>query len=163
TIETMSLYRHFREAIEAAGVANPGHHFVAITDADTSLVAVAREQGFLQTFVNPGDIGGRYSALSWFGLVPMALGGIDIAALIDRTGEMAERCGGHLADADNPAVRLGAFMGACHAHDRVILNLVTSPELSLLGDWLEQLIAESTGKRSEERRVGRERGARGQL
>jgi len=121
-----------------------GSHYVAITDAATTLEKLAREHKFRKVFTNPGDIGGRYSALSLFGLVPAALVGVDIELLLRRAQIVAHAC---QAPAErNPGARLGAALGAWAAAGHDKLTLIASPELASLGAWLEQLIAESTGK-----------------
>ena len=147
TIESLSLYKHFRALVERArGEAKAGESFVAITDRGTSLERLAREQEFRRVFLNPADIGGRYSVLSYFGLVPAALMGVDITALLDRADCMREGCASCVAAQDNPGAWLGAVMGvlALEGHDKLIL--VTSPSVGSFGLWVEQLIAESTGK-----------------
>ncbi len=141
TIETRALAAYFLE--RAADI--PSATFVAVTDSDTPLAQQAAARSFAQAFVNPPDIGGRYSALSFFGLVPAALCGIDVRRVLDSTAAMAQACqSGHLAD--NPGAWLGAVLGAAAGAGRDKLTLVTSPGLTGLGAWIEQLIAESTGK-----------------
>jgi glucose-6-phosphate isomerase len=143
TIEVMSLERHFR-AVMSAGVGAPGRHFAAVTDADTALVAHAASAGYRETFINPSDIGGRYSALSLFGLVPAAVVGIRGADLLGPAADMASRC--RPDDASNPGLALGAFMGAHAKAGRDKLTVLAPPSLAPLGAWIEQLVAESTGK-----------------
>ena len=112
TIEPNTFYAHFREQVtQAVGTQRAGGHFAAITDQDTGLARMAARTGFRRAFLNPPDIGGRYSVLSYFGLVPAALIGVDLALLLDRADDMAEACrpGGPVAD--NP----GAWLGACLA------------------------------------------------
>ena len=147
TIEPSSLYDHFRSLVEqAVGEARAGQSFVAITDPGTSLEKLARENGFRRVFLNPPDIGGRYSVLSYFGLVPAALTGVDIAALLDRADRMREGCASFVPAHDNPGAWLGAIMGTLALRGRDKLTLVTSPSIVGFGLWVEQLIAESTGK-----------------
>jgi glucose-6-phosphate isomerase/transaldolase/glucose-6-phosphate isomerase len=147
TIEVVSFYRHFRSLVERAiGSENAGDNFVAITDAGTPLERLAAEQGFRRTFLNPGDIGGRYSVLSYFGLVPAALAGIDIALLLERADRMQDACGYTIPTLVNPGAWLGVAMGRLALEGRDKLTLVASPSISSLGLWIEQLIAESTGK-----------------
>ena len=147
TVEPLSLYRHFRELVEqASGARSAGSNFVAITDAGTSLDELAGEQGFRRVFQNPPDLGGRYSVLSYFGLVPAALLGLDIGAVLDRADRMRQSCDAGVRDAENPGARLGAIMGAQAREGRDKLTVVTSPALATFGLWAEQLIAESTGK-----------------
>ncbi|HYU25375.1 MAG TPA: bifunctional transaldolase/phosoglucose isomerase [Thermoanaerobaculia bacterium] len=122
-----------------------GKNFIAITDPDTQLVRDAERDGFLHTFINPADIGGRYSALSYFGLVPAAIAGYDVEALVDRAVHAAHVA--HVADPKkNPAAMLGTILGALANNGRDKLTLITPPPLDTLGLWIEQLIAESTGK-----------------
>ena len=147
TIETLSGYRHFRELVErAVGAKKTGEHFVAITDPGTPLERLARDERFRRVFLNPSDIGGRYSVLSYFGLVPAVLIGLDVATLLERAGRMREGCVASVPLHDNPGAWLGAVLGtlAANGHDK--LTLVTSPSISSFGLWVEQLIAESTGK-----------------
>ncbi len=139
TVEPNVLYRHFRT------LADRGTNFAAITDAGTPLAALGGRDGFRETFLNAGDIGGRYSVLSHFGLVPAALAGIDVEKLLSRAEAMADRCGNADA-ASNPGASLGAAMGAHALAGRDKLTLVTSPRIGSFGLWAEQLVAESLGK-----------------
>lgn len=125
-----------------------GKHFIAITDPGSKLVEVAEEYGFRKTFLNDPNIGGRYSALSYFGLVPAALLGVDLDALLERSLIATCNCDGsnRLHEADNLGGQLGAIMGELAKLGRDKLTLIPSPELASFGDWVEQLIAESTGK-----------------
>lgn len=148
TVETSSLLAFFREELKArVGWAWP-QHFVVISDAGTPLFALAQEQGFRAAYANPPDIGGRYSALSLYGLAPAALMGVDLDLLLARAKEMAWRCRGTAPTAQNPGIMLGAMMGALLGAQppRDKLTLLASPEIMPLGPWIEQLIAESTGK-----------------
>lgn len=153
TIETLSFYRHFRHLTEnslslrgrvRAG-ASPGLNFVAITDAGTPLERLGREAGFRRVFLNPADIGGRYSVLSWFGMLPAALAGIDVARLLDTAASMRDRCLGDDAQA-NPGLQLGALLGAMTLAGRDKVTLITPPPIDSFGLWVEQMIAESLGK-----------------
>jgi glucose-6-phosphate isomerase len=147
TIEPSSLAAHFRKRLIDAGVARWAGHFVAITDDGTALHRQARAEGFRDVFVNPSDIGGRYSALSFFGLVPAALMGQDVAAILDWAMAMLAASEPGFGDAlSNPAVGLGLAMGAAARAGRDKLTLVLPPALEPFGLWVEQLIAESTGK-----------------
>ena len=147
TVEPLAFYRHFRGLVEeAVGREEAGEHFVAITDPGTTLEAMARERGFRRVFLNPPDIGGRYSVLSSFGLVPAALLGIDLDTLLDRADEMREACRPGGASGENPGAWLGAVMGTLAGLGRDKLTLVTSPSIGAFGLWAEQLLAESTGK-----------------
>ena len=147
TVETLSLFKYFYNQVQ--GVEGPGRtgpHFVAITDPGSRLADLAKQFDFRATFLNDPNIGGRYSALSFFGLVPAALIGVDVAQVLDRSLSIAcasESCVG--AD-DNPAARLGAVLAELAQQGRDKLTLVADPPLESFGNWLEQLIAESTGK-----------------
>lgn len=146
TIEVMSLLAYFWKLVTGAKGNFGGRHFIAITDPGTGLEILARERGFEQVFANPSDIGGRYSVLSLFGLVPAALLGLDVQRLLDRAIRMAERCRIETALASNPGAYLGAAMGALAKAGRDKVTVVASPSLSAFGLWVEQLLAESTGK-----------------
>jgi transaldolase/glucose-6-phosphate isomerase len=143
TQETTSFYRHFWKRASYGG---GGSHFVAITDPGTPLASLARERGFRRTFLNPPDIGGRYSALSYFGLVPAALIGVDVAELLHDAHRMTEACTSHVPPHDNPAARLGAALGEAALQGRDKLTFVLSLGVSSFGLWAAQLLAESTGK-----------------
>jgi glucose-6-phosphate isomerase len=120
---------------------NPGDNFIAITDPGSPLVKTAEELKFHRTFLNQADIGGRYSALSYFGMVPAALMGLDVRRFLDRARQAAQ------SDvSENSALPLGVVMGECANAGRDKLTLVIDPPLETLGLWIEQLVAESTGK-----------------
>ena len=143
-IEVMSFFKLFWALAEKRTRGQAGEHFVAITDPGTRLELLAAQHGFRRAFINPPDIGGRYSALSTFGLAPAALAGIDLPALLDRATAMTEAC---RTDAfANPAAWLGAAMGSLARSGRDKLCLIASPSIAAFGLWAEQLIAESTGK-----------------
>jgi transaldolase/glucose-6-phosphate isomerase len=144
TTETLSFFRFFWERAGAAGEA--GRHFAAITDPGTPLEKLARERGFRAVFNAPPDVGGRYSALTPFGLVPAALLGADLRALLGSGRSMAEACGPEASAAGSPGLLLGAALGELTLAGRDKVTFVTSPSLSSFPAWLEQLIAESTGK-----------------
>lgn len=146
TIETLSFYEYFRGQVESASLPRGGIHFVAITDPGRPLDKIASETGFRRTFLNPASIGGRYSALSFFGLVPAALMGIDIKLLLDRAHAMVEACGNAVSARDNAAVRLGGALGGLAKAGRDKVTLVLSRKIRGLGPWIEQLLAESLGK-----------------
>jgi glucose-6-phosphate isomerase len=146
TVEPNSMAAHFRHRLEAAGVANWGSRFAAITDEGTALHQRARQEGFSEIFVNPSDIGGRYSAVSLFGLVPAALMGHDIETFVDWARAMLWVCGPGRALTTNPAVLLGAAMAVGAQAGRDKTTLVLPPVLETFGLWVEQLVAESTGK-----------------
>jgi len=146
TLETLAFYEYFRGQVEASSVPRAGIHFVAITDPGRPLDKIASETGFRRTFLNPASIGGRYSALSFFGLVPAALMGIDIKALLDRAHAMVEACGNAVSARDNAAVRLGGALAGLAKVGRDKVTLVLSRQLRALGPWIEELLAESLGK-----------------
>ncbi|MEA2693730.1 MAG: transaldolase / glucose-6-phosphate isomerase, partial [Acidobacteriota bacterium] len=151
TTETMSYFYTFwdrvKRALAAGGTGgDPGRHFVAITDPGTSLEKLARERGFRAVFEAPPDVGGRYSALTPFGLVPAALAGVDLAALLDRARAAATACGPEVPAGEDPGLLLGAALGELARAGRDKLTFWTTPKIRSFPDWLEQLIAESTGK-----------------
>ncbi|MDQ4131147.1 MAG: glucose-6-phosphate isomerase [Actinomycetota bacterium] len=123
-----------------------GEQFAAITDHDTPLARLAHEHGFRALFENRPDIGGRYAALTHFGLVPAALAGVDVAGLLSRAAVMAQTCAPRTPIDENPAARLAAILAAAARKGRDKLTLLLPPEIDRFGSWLEQLVAESTGK-----------------
>jgi len=144
TVETVSLFTFFYNRVaEAVGADRAGAHFIAITDPGSKLVATAKQYNFRAVFLNDPNIGGRYSALSYFGLVPAALIGVDLETLLGRAMVGAHNCAIH---GSNLGAQLGAIMGALAVAGRDKVTLITSPAISSFGDWVEQLIAESTGK-----------------
>ncbi len=145
TQETMALFRYFFQKL-GERLPNPGCRFVAITDPQTPLAELARTNGFKHLFLTPPDVGGRYSALSHFGLVPAALVGIDIATLLERAARSAASCKPEVAVENNPGLYLGATLVelALKGCDKV--TFVTDTAFEPFPDWIEQLIAESTGK-----------------
>jgi transaldolase/glucose-6-phosphate isomerase len=139
TIETLSHYRHFR------ALAGP-HQFVVVTDPGSPLEQLARDEGLRRTFSNPPDIGGRYSVLSYFGLVPAALMGVDIEVLLHGS-QVAEQNSMHYHSSEsNSGLWLGAAIGEMALQGRDKLTFLVSPPIESFGLWVEQLIAESTGK-----------------
>ncbi|MDY6892425.1 MAG: bifunctional transaldolase/phosoglucose isomerase [Chloroflexota bacterium] len=147
TTEPDILLRYFKSMVETAvGKERGGQHFVAITDPGTPLASMAEDGGFRRVFINPSDIGGRYSVLSYFGLVLAALIGVDITELLERADTLREGCASCAPVHENPGAWLGATMGTLALQGRNKLTLVTSPGMSGFGLWVEQLIAESTGK-----------------
>jgi glucose-6-phosphate isomerase len=149
TAETLSFLAHLWEVEEdlhgRVPMGKSGEHFVAITDPGPPLDAIPHSDAFRSVFLNPADVGGRYSALTYVGLVPAALMGLDLDGLLDDAGLMAERC--RAPDASNPGLWLGAALGGLAREGRDKLTFLLEPQLAALGAWLEQLIAESTGKR----------------
>jgi RpiB/LacA/LacB family sugar-phosphate isomerase len=146
TNETMAAYAFFRGQVEAASSPRPGMQFVAITDPGRPLDKLATETGFRRTFLNPASIGGRFSALSFFGLVPAAMIGVDIKILLERANGMVETCGNEVGVRGNPAVQLGAVLAGLARAGRDKATLVFSEKIRSLGPWIEQLLAESLGK-----------------
>jgi RpiB/LacA/LacB family sugar-phosphate isomerase len=146
TAETLAAYSFFRGQVEAAASPRPGMQFVAITDPGRPLDKLATETGFRRTFLNPASIGGRFSALSFFGLVPAALIGVDIKILLERAHGMVETCGNEVGVRGNPAVQLGAVLAGLARAGRDKVTLVLSEKIRALGSWIEQLLAESLGK-----------------
>lgn len=138
TVETLSAFKYFFRRLVDHGALHPGRQFVAITDPGSALEALAREHGFREIFLNDPDIGGRYSALSFFGLVPAVLVGVDAGRLLERARAAAED--------DELATTLAALMGGMARRGRDKLTISSSPELASFADWAEQLVAESTGK-----------------
>ncbi|MEK7726969.1 MAG: hypothetical protein AAB354_01085, partial [candidate division KSB1 bacterium] len=142
TVETFSFFKYFyNEVMKAVGKEKAGEHFIAITDPGSGLADTATAHKFRKTFLNDPNIGGRYSALSYFGLVPAALLGIDINLLLER----ARACANDMSN-DNSGIWLGAIMGELALAGRDKVTLFASSPLASFGAWAEQLIAESTGK-----------------
>jgi transaldolase/glucose-6-phosphate isomerase len=148
TLEPNIFKQYFFERVrQAVGDEGAGRRFVAVTDPGSKMQQVAEADSFRHVFFGWPSIGGRYSALSNFGLVPAAAMGLDVAKFLDRTEEMVQACAAVVAPRENPGVRLGAFLGvAATRFGRDKVTIVASPGLRDLGAWLEQLIAESTGK-----------------
>ncbi|MBI4546208.1 MAG: bifunctional transaldolase/phosoglucose isomerase [Gemmatimonadetes bacterium] len=145
TTETLSFFRYFWARL-AERVKQPGRHFIAITDPGTPLAELAAERGFRAACLAPPDVGGRYSALAEFGLVPAALIGADVRGLLDQAWCMAEAAAFCVPETHNPGLLLGASLGELARTGRNKLTFLTSPALNAFPDWIEQLIAESTGK-----------------
>jgi len=146
TIEPNSLAAHFRATLDAAGISRWSDHFIAITDEGTALATRARHERFREVFINPSDIGGRYSALSFFGMVPSALMGQDVGAVIAGAKTMVEEALAPSSAIDNPAVGLGLVMATAAKAGRDKLTLLLPDAFASFGLWVEQLVAESTGK-----------------
>ncbi|HYI09185.1 MAG TPA: bifunctional transaldolase/phosoglucose isomerase [Thermoanaerobaculia bacterium] len=145
TTEPVMFHRYFYDRVKSVAGDKAGRQFIAVTDPGTQMVADAQRDGFRKIFLNMADIGGRYSALSYFGVVPMALSGVDVAQVIDRAVHA-----GHIATLPqvrkNTPALLGAAIGALANAGRDKLTLITRGPLENLGLWIEQLVAESTGK-----------------
>ncbi len=137
TIETLSLFKHFH------ALQDDGEHFVAVTDPGSSLEDLAAEHGFRRVFLNEPDIGGRYSALSYFGLVPAALAGIDVRPVLEGAQAAQRACA---QEQDNPGLWLGCALGELARNGRDKLTWVADEPIASFGVWAEQLVAESTGK-----------------
>ncbi len=147
TLEPNILMQYFFARAEAAlGAAEAGRRFVAITDPGSKLEEEAKRRGFRHVFHGVPTIGGRYSVLSQFGLAPAAAMGLDVAKLIDATELMVRSCGPSAPPADNPGVALGIVLGLAAKAGRDKATILASPALADFGAWLEQLLAESTGK-----------------
>ncbi|HTB06325.1 MAG TPA: bifunctional transaldolase/phosoglucose isomerase [Bacteroidia bacterium] len=146
TKETISFFKYFYEQLEKKGKHKPGNSFVAITDDGTPLVKIAEEYSFREVFYSSPDVGGRYSVLTEFGLLPMALMGIDIHTLLCSAREMKKSCDS-IPVAANPGVSLGIVLGICQKHGRDKVTFALSKSIDSFGYWAEQLLAESTGKK----------------
>jgi glucose-6-phosphate isomerase len=148
TTEPLVFYKYWYDEVRKQQT-NPGDSFIAITDPGTRMVEMATADKFRHIFLNPPDIGGRYSALSYFGLVPAALMGLDLKRLLARAEYMVRSCGAEVPAAENPGVLLGAIMGECAKAGRNKLTLAIDTKVAALGLWIEQLVAESTGKEGQ--------------
>jgi len=147
TVETLSFFKFFYNKVLAKiGPDQAGAHFIAITDPDSKLEALAKAHNFRAIFLNDPNIGGRFSVLSFFGLVPAALVGLDLEKFLDRSIAAARACGTDHPVEENPGAQLGAVLGALNQSGRDKVTFVASPAIASFGDWTEQLIAESTGK-----------------
>ncbi|HEX4579232.1 MAG TPA: bifunctional transaldolase/phosoglucose isomerase, partial [Candidatus Dormibacteraeota bacterium] len=146
TLETLSHLAHFWEWTTAHGSLEPGRHFICITDPGSPLAQTARERNFRHLFENPPDIGGRYSALSFFGLVPAAVIGVDIEAFLDRAAQMRRQCRPGVPPDLNPGLALGTVLGLLQSSGRDKVTILAPPRIAAFSLWAEQLIAESTGK-----------------
>jgi len=149
TTEPNAFFKYFWAKVRALKGDQAGDNFIAITDPNTAMERTATEHRFRHVFLNPPEIGGRYSALSFFGLVPAALLGIDVARLLDGAARMAQASAGGVPPAQNPSLALGAALGALAQAGRDKLTFVTAAQLNTVGYWTEQLIAESTGKEGQ--------------
>ena len=147
TLEPNIFKQYFFDRVrQAVGDDEAGNRFIAITDPGSKLRQVAENDRFRKIFLGSPTIGGRYSALSDFGLVPAAAMGVDVERFLDRAGEMVKACGRDVPANENPGAVLGVLLGVGHNHGRNKMTLVASPGIYDLGAWLEQLLAESTGK-----------------
>lgn len=144
TIEPLSFYKYFFDRVRSIKAERAGENFIAITDPGTLMERTAQEAQFRRIFLNPADIGGRYSALSFFGIVPAALMGCDLYEMLYRTLIAGQMTG--VVNGKNDALHLGCALGSLAAEGRDKLTLVAGRPISSLGLWIEQLVAESTGK-----------------
>jgi transaldolase / glucose-6-phosphate isomerase len=136
----------FEQVSKAIGADKAGHRFIAVTDPGSSLEKVATKQGFARVFYGEPTIGGRYSVLSPFGLVPAAAAGVDVRSLLRHTLSMVRSCGPDVPPQENPGVQLGLAMGLAGLEGRDKMTISSSKKIADFGAWTEQLIAESTGK-----------------
>jgi glucose-6-phosphate isomerase len=147
TIETVSMMKYYyHKLVSICGPEKAGEHFIAITDPGSSLIKIAEEHHFRKIFLNDPNIGGRYSALSYFGLLPAALIGIDVRQLLQNTSEMQSHLMQFPGDEQHMGLQLGAILGQAALAGRDKLTFILSPAIESFGDWVEQLVAESTGK-----------------
>jgi transaldolase/glucose-6-phosphate isomerase len=146
TTEPNALMDYFFARVSEKLGGRAGHHFVAVTDPGSSLEKTAKARGFAHIIHGEPSIGGRYSVLSPFGLVPAAAAGIDIEKFLNATAIMIRACGPDVPPIENPGVQLGLFLGAAYNEGRDKITLTASQQISDFGAWVEQLIAESTGK-----------------
>ena len=147
TAETLSLFKFFYNQLQdQLGESEAGKHFIAITDAGTELVRLGEARNFRSVFVNDPNIGGRYSALSHFGLTPAALVGVNLRRLLRRGLETKNDCGRHITGSVNPGAQIGVMMAEMAKAGRDKLTIIADDEVASFADWLEQLVAESTGK-----------------
>jgi len=146
TTEPNALMDYFFARVEKVSGQKPGVHFIAVTDPGSSLEKVARERNFIHVFHGEPSIGGRYSVISPFGLVPAAAAGIGLEKFLESAGAMAHACGADVPPHENPGIQLGLALGAAARAGRDKVTLSASPQIADFGAWTEQLIAESTGK-----------------
>lgn len=141
TTEPFSFYSYFFDRVK-----QNGRQFISITDPGTFLEDLSKEKGFLKTFLNPSDIGGRFSALSYFGIVPCALSGKDVQGLLESAKNMMTACSPSIPAENNPGLELGVVLGELAKQGRDKVTLMTGKGLESFGLWIEQLVAESSGK-----------------
>jgi len=147
TAETDSFFKYFyNRTVAVVGAAEAGQHFIAITDPGSKLVNLGEAYSFRAIYINDPNIGGRYSALSHFGLIPAALAGVDLNRLLRRATGAMNSCGAHVNASQNPGAIIGAALGELAKRGRDKLTIIASPQIAAFGDWLEQLVAESLGK-----------------
>lgn len=149
TAEVMAFYDYFYDRVYKIKEDRAGENFIAITDKDSPLAGLAKRKQFRKTFINFPDIGGRYSALSYFGILPAALMGVNVRELLTRTKAMVTSCGPHVPVAENPGILLGAAIAELALQGCDKLTYLMPEKLNSFGLWLEQLLAESTGKNNK--------------
>ncbi len=149
TTEVLSFFEYFYEHVGQVVGDQAGQNFVVITDPDSPLIEIANQRGLRATFENWPDMGGRYSVLSYFGMVPAALAGLPIGQILEGGQAMAAACGPSVPPEQNPGLRLGAVLGACYELGRDKITFLAPAELESFADWAEQLLAESTGKQGK--------------
>ena len=145
TLETLSFFNYFYHQISEIKD-NPGDNFVALTDPGSKLETLAHEKGFRKIFSTPAAVGGRFSALTFFGLLPAVLQGVPVAEILQSARKISKACAENIPATQNPALKLGCFLGEMVLAGRDKLILVLSPSIRPFAVWIEQLIAESTGK-----------------
>src|SRR5262249_32774186 len=141
-----ALFDFFAGKLDDLGVAEPASRFVAITDPGSSLERLARDRGFRKTFLDPAAIGTRYAALSFFGMIPAALVGLNLPRLLDRAARVSSSCGPSTDPTRNPGVRLGALLAEAAIAGRDKATFILSPEIAPFGAWLQQIRASGTGQ-----------------
>jgi transaldolase/glucose-6-phosphate isomerase len=147
TLEPNAFKQYFFERVkQVVGASEAGSRFIAITDPGSKMQQVAEADGFRHVFFGVPSIGGRYSALSDFGMVPAAIAGVDVPKFLDRADVMVHACASCVRAQENPGVVLGTILGTLAKSGRDKVTIITSPGIADLGAWLEQLLAESTGK-----------------
>ena len=146
TAEVHAFMEYYWQQMQSNLETDAGRHFVVITDPGSSLVPIAEERGYRAIMYADPNVGGRFSAMTSFGLVPAALMGLDVADLLTRAQSMAQQCSPETPAGRNPGLVLGALIGSASLLGRDKLGIITDPAFASLGSWLEQLIAESSGK-----------------
>jgi transaldolase / glucose-6-phosphate isomerase len=150
TLEPNIFKQYFYDRLKTTvGATEAGKHFIAITDPGSKMQQVAESSGFRHIYFGVPSIGGRYSALSNFGMIPAAIQGVDVPKFLDRVEEMVQACASVVPADENPGVILGAILGTLQKAGRDKVTIFASPGISDLGAWLEQLLAESTGKQGK--------------
>ena len=150
TLEPNIFKQYFYDRVkDEVGAAEAGSRFIAVTDPGSKLQEVAESEGFRRIFFGWPSVGGRYSAVSNFGMVPAAIQGVDVARFLDRVEEMVQACASCVPAKENPGIVLGTILGVLAKEGRDKVTIITSPGISDFGAWLEQLLAESTGKKGK--------------